>query len=83
MSIREVVQTEEQGPLERRQRMIKVTVTEDLNIYATWRVVPRIGRPREVTTQVTPALAANITGRPGFQVILDQIRDDTIGRIGA
>lgn len=83
MSIREVVQTDTPGSVQRRQRMTRVTVTEGGDLYATWQVVLKTGKHREVTTQVSPELAANIVGRAGFQTILQQIADDTFPRVGA
>ena len=82
MAIREVVQTDTPGAVQRRQRLVRVMVTEDQDIYATWQVVLANGRHREITTQVSPELVAQIVSRPAFQTMLQQVADDTFPRIG-
>lgn len=82
MAIREVVQTETPGAHERRHRLVRVMITEDQDIYATWAVVHRNGKQQTVTTQVSPALKDLIIARVTFQNALQQIADDTYPRTG-
>lgn len=81
MSIREVVQTAT-ADASRVQRMVRVVVTDDSQLYAIWRVMSALG-VREVSVPVSDTLNANIVARPAFQTMLDNIRDDTFPRTGA
>lgn len=82
MSIREVLQSATKDA-SRTQRMVRVIVTDDLDLYAVWRVVLADGSRTERSVQVSGALKNNIVERTTFNAFLDQIRDDTVGRIGA
>lgn len=82
MSIREVSEPATVDT-SKTQRMVRIIITDDNDIFAVWSVHRANGKRIERSVQVSAELRALILARVSYQNFLDNIETDTYPRIGS
>jgi DNA invertase Pin-like site-specific DNA recombinase len=76
------VDVNDPAPAKRTQKLQRVVIQDDGSIAAHWVIQKKDGTRDQVSVEVSASTTANITARPAFQKLLDDIRDDTFSRTG-
>lgn len=83
MTIRERTVTDT-PTITRKNELRRIVVTESGTVMAHWRVIKRgETEPSDMVVEISQALANNLAGRSGWQLVLDMIEADTFPRTGA